>query len=91
MSVVVTVAMSVRMFMFMFMNARLGGGGGGNSKMMNFGKSRAKMSRTNSVNFSNVAGLEEEKEEHEKVIVSNYLNFLLIVLIKPLITMINLN
>ena len=36
--------------------------------MMNFGKSRAKMSRTNSVNFSNVAGLEEEKEELEEIV-----------------------
>ena len=35
--------------------------------------------------------LAKEKEEHEKVIVSNYLNFLLIVLIKPLLIMINLN
>ena len=70
MSVIIPVALSavVIMFMFMFMNARLGGGGGGNSKMMNFGKSRAKMSRTNSVNFSNVAGLEEEKEELEEIV-----------------------
>ena len=36
--------------------------------MMNFGKSRAKMSRTNSVNFSKVAGLEEEKEELEEIV-----------------------
>ncbi len=70
MSVIIPVALSavVIMFMFMFMNARLGGGGGGNSKMMNFGKSRAKMSRTNSVNFSKVAGLEEEKEELEEIV-----------------------
>ena len=69
MSVIIPVALSavVIMFMFMFMNARLGGGGG-NSKMMNFGKSRAKMSRTNSVNFSKVAGLEEEKEELEEIV-----------------------
>lgn len=70
MSVIIPVALSavVIMFMFMFMNARVGGGGGGNSKMMNFGKSRAKMSRTNSVNFSKVAGLEEEKEELEEIV-----------------------
>ena len=69
MSVIIPVALSavVIMFMFMFMNARVGGGGG-NSKMMNFGKSRAKMSRTNSVNFSKVAGLEEEKEELEEIV-----------------------
>ena len=58
----------VIMFIMMYMNARLGGGGGGNSKMMNFGKSRARMSRTNSVNFSKVAGLEEEKEELEEIV-----------------------
>ena len=70
MSVIIPVALSavVIMFMFMFMNARVGGGGGGNSKMMTFGKSRAKMSRTNSVNFSKVAGLEEEKEELEEIV-----------------------
>ncbi|MBD9006764.1 MAG: ATP-dependent metallopeptidase FtsH/Yme1/Tma family protein, partial [Clostridium sp.] len=69
MSVIIPVALStvVIMLMFMFMNARLSGGGG-NSKMMNFGKSRAKMSRTNSVNFSKVAGLEEEKEELEEIV-----------------------
>lgn len=48
------------------MNARAGGGA--NSKMMNFGKSRARMSRDGKVNFSGVAGLEEEKEELEEVV-----------------------
>ena len=44
--------------------------GGGNSKMMNFGKSRAKMTtggQTN-VTFNNVAGLHEEKEELKEVV-----------------------
>ena len=58
----------IMMFMFGMISRASGGGGGGNSKMMNFGKSRAKMSRTNSVNFSNVAGLEEEKEELEEIV-----------------------
>ena len=58
----------IMMFMFGMMSRASGGGGGGNSKMMNFGKSRAKMSRTNSVNFSKVAGLEEEKEELEEIV-----------------------
>ena len=69
-SVILPVGISavVIMFMFMYMNAKLGAGGGGsNAKMMNFGKSRARMSRTNSVNFSKVAGLEEEKEELEEI------------------------
>lgn len=52
---------------FVFMNAR-SGGGGANAKMMNFGKSRAKMSRDNKINFKKVAGLQEEKEELEEVV-----------------------
>ena len=36
--------------------------------MMNFGKSRARMSRDNKVNFEMVAGLDEEKEELEEVV-----------------------
>ena len=70
-SVILPVGISavVIMFMFMYMNAKLGAGGGGsNAKMMNFGKSRARMSRTNSVNFSKVAGLEEEKEELREIV-----------------------
>ena len=43
-------------------------GGGSNARMMNFGRSRAKLSRDSKVNFINVAGLEEEKEELEEVV-----------------------
>ncbi|MCI8949899.1 MAG: ATP-dependent zinc metalloprotease FtsH [Lachnospiraceae bacterium] len=49
------------------MNTRAAGGGT-NAKMMNFGKSRARISRDSKVNFSGVAGLEEEKEELEEVV-----------------------
>lgn len=44
--------------------------GGGSSKMMNFGKSRAKMSTDlgKKVNFEKVAGLKEEKEELEEIV-----------------------
>lgn len=44
--------------------------GGTNSKMMNFGKSRAKMTtkEDNHVRFKDVAGLEEEKEELGEVV-----------------------
>ena len=47
-----------------------GGGGGTNAKMMNFGKSRAKMTvnEENKVTFKDVAGLEEEKEDLEEVV-----------------------
>ncbi|MCB7320871.1 ATP-dependent zinc metalloprotease FtsH [Lacrimispora sp. 210928-DFI.3.58] len=51
----------------MVMN-RSAGGGGTNARMMNFGKSRARLSRDSKVNFGNVAGLEEEKEELEEVV-----------------------
>ncbi len=69
MTIILPIGLSavVIMFLMMYMNARIGGGGG-NNKMMNFGKSRAKMSRTNSVDFSKVAGLEEEKEDLEEIV-----------------------
>ena len=69
MTIILPIGLSavVIMFLMMYMNARIGGGGG-NSKMMNFGKSRAKMRRTNSVDFSKVAGLEEEKEDLEEIV-----------------------
>ena len=45
-------------------------GGNANSKAMNFGKSRAKMSAENEVKvtFADVAGLKEEKEELEEIV-----------------------
>ena len=43
-------------------------GGGSNSKMMNFGKSRARMTRDNKENFASVAGLAEEKEDLEQIV-----------------------
>ena len=47
-----------------------GGGGGGNSRMMNFGKSRAKMMSPDGgkYTFDNVAGLCEEKDELEEIV-----------------------
>ena len=44
--------------------------GGGGSKVMNFGKSRAKMTTDNArnVTFDNVAGLDEEKEELKEIV-----------------------
>lgn len=50
----------------MMMNANAGGGGG---KMANFGKSRARMVvEIKNMDFSKVAGLEEEKEELEEIV-----------------------
>ncbi|MFR6053170.1 MAG: ATP-dependent zinc metalloprotease FtsH [Waltera sp.] len=59
--------LAVGVFVFMMMNAQQAGGG--NGKMMNFGKSRAKMSMGDkSVTFAQVAGLKEEKEELEEIV-----------------------
>ena len=53
--------------LFMLMNRQ---NGGTNSKAMNFGKSRARMSTQNEikVTFADVAGLKEEKEELEEIV-----------------------
>ena len=58
------------MFLFSFMSNQASGGGGSSSKMMNFGKSRAKMTtdENKSVTFKNVAGLQEEKEALEEIV-----------------------
>ena len=56
-------------FLFVMMNRQMAGGGG-NSKMMNFGKSRARMMLPDDkkVTFQNVAGLKEEKEDLVEVV-----------------------
>ena len=61
------VVLAVGIFLFMMMNAQQAGGG--NGKMMNFGKSRAKMTLGDkSVTFAQVAGLKEEKEELKEIV-----------------------
>ena len=54
-----------QVFFFMMMNAQNAGAGAGSNKMMNFGKSRARMSvgSENKITLKEVAGLKEEKEE----------------------------
>ena len=56
-------------FLFVMMNRQMAGGGG-NSKMMNFGKSRARMMLPDGkkITFQNVAGLKEEKEDLVEVV-----------------------
>ncbi len=56
-------------FLFVFMNRQMAGNGS-NTKMMNFGKSRARMSteEDKKINFSYVAGLQEEKEDLAEVV-----------------------
>ena len=57
----------VGVFFFVMMNAQNSGGGNG-GKMMNFGKSRAKLSLDSKVTLKDVAGLQEEKEELDEII-----------------------
>lgn len=62
------ILVAVVLLFFFIMNQAQGGGGG--SKVMSFGKSRAKMvvDDDKKVTFANVAGLEEEKEELKEVV-----------------------
>lgn len=57
-------------FLFLMMNRQMSGGGGSNAKMMNFGKSRARMMLPDDkkITFQNVAGLQEEKEDLVEVV-----------------------
>ena len=59
----------VLLFMVM-MNRQVSGGGGGNARMMDFGKSRARMMTPDDrkITFANVAGLQEEKEDLVEVV-----------------------
>jgi len=58
----------VCVFFFVMMNSQNSGGGSG-GKMMNFGKSRAKLSMgDNKITLNEVAGLKEEKEELEEIV-----------------------
>ncbi len=57
--------------LMVFLMSVMSGGGGGNStnaKMMNFGKSRAKMTTESKITFKDVAGLKEEKEQMQEVV-----------------------
>ena len=57
----------VGVFFFVMMNAQNANSGSG-GKMMNFGKSRARLSMDSKVTLKDVAGLQEEKEELEEII-----------------------
>lgn len=58
----------VCVFFFVMMNSQNAAGGSG-GKMMNFGKSRAKLSiGDNKITLNEVAGLKEEKEELEEIV-----------------------
>jgi len=62
----VLLAVIVMVFFFVMMNNQ---SSGGNSKMMNFGKSRARLSvGEGKVTLKDVAGLKEEKEDLEEIV-----------------------
>ena len=63
---VLIIVTCVFMFMLLFAGSA---GGGSSSKMMNFGKSTAEMTKGDGkINFGSVAGLKEEKEELEEIV-----------------------
>ncbi|MDD3659424.1 MAG: ATP-dependent zinc metalloprotease FtsH [Lachnospiraceae bacterium] len=63
----IIVMLVIGVFLFTMMNANNAGGGGG--KMMNFGKSRARLAAgDNKITLKDVAGLKEEKEELEEIV-----------------------
>lgn len=66
----ILIVVVVCVFFFVMMNAQNAAGGGGNGKMMNFGKSRARMTLggENKIKLDGVAGLKEEKEELEEIV-----------------------
>lgn len=61
------IVLAVGVFLFMMVNAQ--NAGGNNGRMMNFGKSRARLSiGDKNITFQQVAGLKEEKEELEEIV-----------------------
>ncbi|MCR5793013.1 MAG: ATP-dependent zinc metalloprotease FtsH [Lachnospiraceae bacterium] len=66
--VILTIGLLGLLFFMMFMRTQ--GGGGSNGKMMNFGKSRARLSEKDDIKttFKDVAGLKEEKEALEEIV-----------------------
>ncbi len=66
----ILVSVGLVLVLMMFMTRSMNGGGGSNAKMMNFGKSRARMSTDSDkkVTFKEVAGLEEEKEDLVEIV-----------------------
>ncbi len=66
----ILIVVVVCVFFFVMMNAQNSAGGGGNGKMMNFGRSRARLTLggENKIKLDGVAGLKEEKEELQEIV-----------------------
>lgn len=72
-TIVLPIMLGVMLIIFVFLlftSNSSASAGGSNSKLMNFGKSRAKMldPQMNKKTFKDVAGLQEEKEEMEEIV-----------------------
>lgn len=67
---VLPILLSVLMLVIFFIMMTRQSAGGANAQMMNFGKSRARMStgKDQTVTFKDVAGLEEEKQDLEEIV-----------------------
>lgn len=65
----ILIVVIVCVFFFVMMNAQ-NAGGGSNGKMMNFGRSRARLTLggENTIKLDGVAGLKEEKEELQEIV-----------------------
>ncbi len=60
---------AILVFFLFLLRSQRAAGGGSNSKMMNFGKSRAKLNTDdNLIRLKDVAGLQEEKEDLEEIV-----------------------
>lgn len=64
----IMVGLIVLVFIFVMLNAQNNNSASSNSRMMNFGKSRARMATNTEKTLKDVAGLLEEKEELEEII-----------------------
>ena len=61
---------TIMFFVISYITSRAASGGANNNKVMNFGKSKAKMTteKDKKVTFKDVAGLDEEKEELSEIV-----------------------
>jgi len=67
-SVLPTILIVVVCLLFFYLMNAQNMGGGSNAKMMNFGKSKARLTNESGVTLNDVAGLKEEKEDLEEII-----------------------
>ncbi|MBP5153006.1 MAG: ATP-dependent metallopeptidase FtsH/Yme1/Tma family protein, partial [Lachnospiraceae bacterium] len=66
----ILIVLIVGVFLFVIMTAQSNASAGQNSRMMNFGKSRARIYQgdSNKITLKDVAGLKEEKNELEEIV-----------------------